>query len=35
MGQVTFVIWRESIEALLLISIIYAWLKQQDRKSVV
>ncbi len=28
MGQVTFVIWRESIEALLLISIIYAWLKQ-------
>lgn len=28
MGQITFVVWRESIEALLLISIIYAWLKQ-------
>ncbi|WP_025819310.1 FTR1 family iron permease [Shewanella marina] len=28
MGQVAFVIWRESIEALLLISIIFAWIKQ-------
>ncbi|KJG10897.1 hypothetical protein C0W96_03105 [Photobacterium kishitanii] len=27
-GQVLFVIWRESIEALLLIGIIYAWIKQ-------
>ncbi|WP_162048479.1 FTR1 family iron permease [Vibrio taketomensis] len=30
MGQVAFVIWRESIEALLLISIIFAWIKQND-----
>ncbi|MBC8949581.1 FTR1 family protein [Xenorhabdus sp. TS4] len=28
MGQVLFVVWRESFEALLVVSIIYAWIKQ-------
>ncbi|WP_237387092.1 FTR1 family iron permease [Xenorhabdus sp. Sc-CR9] len=28
MGQVLFVVWRESFEALLLVGIIYAWIKQ-------
>ncbi|OBU27297.1 hypothetical protein C0Z01_18435 [Photobacterium kishitanii] len=32
-GQVLFVIWRESIEALLLIGIIYAWIKQHADSS--
>lgn len=27
MGQVLFVVWRESFEALLVIGIIYAWIK--------
>lgn len=29
MEQIIFIMWRESIEALLLISIIYAWIKRQ------
>ncbi|MCX3071988.1 FTR1 family iron permease [Providencia stuartii] len=29
MGQVLFVVWRESFEALLVIGIIYAWIKHQ------
>ncbi|NGE24096.1 hypothetical protein G5637_36280, partial [Klebsiella pneumoniae] len=28
MGQVLFVVWRESFEALLVVGIIYAWIKQ-------
>lgn len=28
MGQVLFVVWRESFEALLVIGIIYAWIKR-------
>ncbi len=30
MGQVLFVVWRESVEALLVIGILYAWLRQGD-----
>lgn len=28
MGQVLFVVWRESFEALLVVGIIYAWIKR-------
>lgn len=28
MGQILFVVWRESFEALLVIGIIYAWIKR-------
>ena len=30
MGQVLFVVWRESVEALLVVGILYAWLKNGD-----
>jgi high-affinity iron transporter len=30
MGQVMFVVWRESVEALLVVGILYAWLKNGD-----
>lgn len=30
MGQVIFVVWRESVEALLVVGILYAWLKNGD-----
>ncbi len=30
MGQVLFVVWRESVEALLVVGILYAWLKRGD-----
>jgi high-affinity iron transporter len=30
MGQVVFVVWRESVEALLVVGILYAWLKNGD-----
>jgi high-affinity iron transporter len=30
MGQVLFVMWRESVEALLVVGILYAWLKNGD-----
>lgn len=30
MGQVLFVVWRESFEALLVVGIIYAWIKQHS-----
>ena len=28
MGQILFIVWRESVEALLVVGILYAWLKQ-------
>ena len=31
MSQVVFIVWRESIEALLIIGILYTWLKQDDQ----
>ncbi len=31
MGQVLFVVWRESVEALLVVGILYAWLKRGDQ----
>ncbi|MGI4814258.1 MAG: FTR1 family protein, partial [Janthinobacterium lividum] len=30
MGQVLFVVWRESVEALLVVGILYAWLRNGD-----
>lgn len=30
MGQILFVVWRESVEALLVIGILYAWLRRGD-----
>ena len=30
MGQVMFIVWRESVEALLVVGILYAWLKNGD-----
>lgn len=30
MGQILFVVWRESVEALLVVGILYAWLKNGD-----
>ncbi len=30
MGQVLFIVWRESVEALLVVGILYAWLKNGD-----
>jgi high-affinity iron transporter len=30
MGQVIFIVWRESVEALLVVGILYAWLKNGD-----
>lgn len=33
LGQVTFIVWRESIEALLVIGILFAWLKQNPEFS--
>jgi high-affinity iron transporter len=30
MGQIFFVVWRESVEALLVVGILYAWLKNGD-----
>ncbi len=30
MGQIIFVVWRESVEALLVIGILYAWLRRGD-----
>ncbi len=30
MGQIIFVVWRESVEALLVVGILYAWLKNGD-----
>ncbi|MDD5324446.1 MAG: FTR1 family protein [Polaromonas sp.] len=30
MGDALFVVWRESVEAILVISILYAWLKRND-----
>jgi high-affinity iron transporter len=30
MGNALFVVWRESLEALLIVGILYAWLKQND-----
>ncbi|SDE34950.1 FTR1 family iron permease [Paraburkholderia lycopersici] len=30
MGQVVFIVWRESVEALLVVGILYAWLKNGD-----
>ena len=29
MGQSMFIVWRESVEALLVIGILHAWLRQQ------
>ena len=29
MGQALFIVWRESIEALLVVGILYAWLQRQ------
>ncbi len=31
MGQVLFVVWRESVEALLVVGILYAWLRRGDQ----
>lgn len=33
MGQVLFVVWRESVEALLVVGILYAWLKNGDAEA--
>jgi high-affinity iron transporter len=33
MGQVIFVVWRESVEALLVVGILYAWLKNGDHSA--
>jgi high-affinity iron transporter len=33
MGQVMFVVWRESVEALLVVGILYAWLKNGDENA--
>src|ERR1700710_1691230 len=30
MGQVLFIVWRESVEALLVVGILYAWLRNGD-----
>ncbi|TKC77994.1 FTR1 family iron permease [Trinickia terrae] len=30
MGQIVFIVWRESVEALLVVGILYAWLKNGD-----
>ena len=30
MEQILFVVWRESVEALLVVGILYAWLKNGD-----
>lgn len=30
MGQMLFIVWRESVEALLVVGILYAWLKNSD-----
>ncbi|KWZ38851.1 FTR1 family iron permease [Burkholderia savannae] len=30
MGQILFIVWRESVEALLVVGILYAWLKNGD-----
>jgi high-affinity iron transporter len=33
MGQVMFIVWRESVEALLVVGILYAWLKNGDQSA--
>ncbi len=33
MGQVLFIVWRESVEALLVVGILYAWLKNGDAQA--
>lgn len=33
MEQAIFIVWRESVEALLVIGILYAWLRQHDRSA--
>lgn len=33
MGQVLFIVWRESVEALLVVGILYAWLKNGDHQA--
>jgi high-affinity iron transporter len=33
MGQVLFIVWRESVEALLVVGILYAWLKNGDESA--
>ncbi|KMQ78444.1 High-affinity iron permease [Candidatus Burkholderia pumila] len=33
MGQVLFIVWRESVEALLVVGILYAWLKNGDQQA--
>jgi high-affinity iron transporter len=33
MGQVLFIVWRESVEALLVVGILYAWLKNGDHRA--
>ncbi|MFL9871299.1 FTR1 family iron permease [Paraburkholderia megapolitana] len=33
MGQVLFIVWRESVEALLVVGILYAWLKNGDAEA--
>ncbi|MBN3763120.1 FTR1 family protein [Burkholderia sp. Ac-20365] len=33
MGQVVFIVWRESVEALLVVGILYAWLKNGDEQA--
>jgi len=33
MGQVVFIVWRESVEALLVVGILYAWLKNGDQQA--
>jgi high-affinity iron transporter len=29
MGNALFIVWRESVEAILVVSILYAWIRQQ------
>ncbi|KMY86178.1 High-affinity iron permease [Candidatus Paraburkholderia calva] len=33
MGQVLFIVWRESVEALLVVGVLYAWLKNGDHQA--
>src|SRR5690349_5487613 len=33
MGQVLFIVWRESVEALLVVGILHAWLKNGDHQA--
>ncbi|KGE05707.1 FTR1 family iron permease [Burkholderia gladioli] len=33
MGQIMFIVWRESVEALLVVGILYAWLKNGDAET--